>query len=245
MFSFFSKRSALPVGELLTADMHAHLIPGIDDGAPDLEISLKLIEGLMQAGYQKLIATPHIMSDLYPNTPEKIAAAFGPLKQELEKRSWKVSLEYAAEYLVDEHFESLVEEGKLLTFGNSYVLIETMFMASPPNLETIIFNMQTKGYRPVLAHPERYKYITEKFSRLERLRDMGSLLQVNLLSLAGYYGKTEKQTAQKMLAEGWVDFLGTDTHHERHLLNVQKFTVDRKTQKYLENTSFLNWALKA
>src|SRR5690606_38588595 len=237
MFSIFNKKVSFRVGELLQADMHSHILPGIDDGAPDVESSLELVRGLLALGYKKLIATPHIISDIHPNTPETIRAAYDQLEAALKANQIDVPVSYAAEYMLDENFLQLVSENKLLCIHDQIVLIETMFMDSPPNLEHILFQMQTHGYQPLLAHPERYHYLDKNFARLDPFRDRNCLLQCNALSFVGYYGKREQEMALRMLDAGIIDYIGSDMHHNRHLKNMQLFTVPAKVAKQLEALS--------
>src|SRR5690606_18522682 len=143
MFSIFNKKENFKIGEILQVDMHSHILPGIDDGAQNVEESLALIDGLINLGFKKLIATPHIISDIHPNTPETIETAYQVLQDELNKRGYTIPVSYAAEYMLDENFLPLIETGSLLTFGDRIVLIETMFMDAPPNLENILFQLQT------------------------------------------------------------------------------------------------------
>jgi len=241
MLSIFKSATLnFPIAEILRVDMHAHLLPGIDDGAPNVETSLTLIKGLKALGYERFIATPHIISDLHPNTPETIAAAANTLQAFLDTKDFKVQISYAAEYMVDEAFEGLMANGPLLTLADDLVLVETMMMAEPPNFSTALFDMQTAGYKPVVAHPERYHFVHQKPGKAERMKDRGALLQINALSLTGYYGKHEKHTAIQLLEAGLVDFIGTDLHHERHLKALTNFTVDRKVAELLEKFPFKN-----
>lgn len=243
MFSIFNKKVSFPIGELLQADMHSHILPGIDDGAPDIEASLHLVRGLMGLGYKRLVATPHIISDIHPNTPETIEAAFQQLSAALAENQIDIPVSYAAEYMLDENFLNMLGEGELLCIREQIVLIETMFMDTPPNLEHILFQMQTHGYQPLLAHPERYHYLDKSFSRLNPFLDRNCLLQCNALSFVGYYGKREQEMALRMLDAGIIDYIGSDMHHNRHLKNMQLFTVPAKVAKQLEALNYKNLEL--
>ncbi len=243
MFSIFNKKVSFSIGELLQADMHSHILPGIDDGAPDIEASLHLVRGLMGLGYKRLVATPHIISDIHPNTPETIEAAFQQLSAALAENQIDIPVSYAAEYMLDENFLNMLGEGELLCIREQIVLIETMFMDTPPNLEHILFQMQTHGYQPLLAHPERYHYLDKSFSRLNPFLDRNCLLQCNALSFVGYYGKREQEMALRMLDAGIIDYIGSDMHHNRHLKNMQLFTVPAKVAKQLEALNYKNLEL--
>ena len=214
----------------LGADMHSHLLPGLDDGAETLAHSLDLLRALRDLGFRKLIITPHIMGDFYKNTPEGIRAALHLLREAAAGAGLgDVELNCAAEYYLDEFFGRKLADGtEMLTFGadKRYLLFETSYMNEPLNLYEIIFALKAQGYTPVLAHPERYTYLYGRFAEIEKLRrDHGVLLQVNLNSLAGYYSPAAKKVAEKLVDGGLVDFVGTDTHHLRHTDTLLRRTL--------------------
>lgn len=205
----------------LGADMHSHLLPGLDDGAETVAHSLDLLRSLRDLGFRKLVMTPHIMGDFYKNTPEGIRDALALLRTEADRAGLgDVVLDCAAEYYLDEFLGRKLADGtEMLTFGGAerYLLFETSYMNEPLNLYDIIFEMKSQGYRPVLAHPERYTYLYGRFAEIEKMRrDYGVLLQVNLNSLSGYYSPAARKVAEQLVDAGLVDFAGTDTHHLRH-----------------------------
>jgi tyrosine-protein phosphatase YwqE len=207
---------ALPT-QILTTDIHSHLLAGIDDGAKTLEDSLALILKLKEAGYKRFVTTPHIMSDFYKNTPEIIREKLAELRQYLQENQVDIEIEAAAEYYADEWFMHKILKGdELLTFGNNYILIETGFQDKPRYLKQAIFDLQTSGYKPIFAHPERYQYLYNDFKTLEELYELGVLLQINLNSLSGYYGKAAQAFAEQMISKGMVHWVGSDCHHHRH-----------------------------
>lgn len=220
--------------------MHSHLIPGIDDGAPDLGTSINLIRDLHELGFKSLITTPHVMSDLYPNTPDIIRSGLEQVRKALVQEDIDMPIHAAGEYLLDEGFATKLMAGDLLTLKGQYVLVEMSFIAATPNLDQLLFDMQTKGYRPVMAHPERYPYLQGDLKRYERLKDQGCLLQMNLLSLLGYYGKDVRQIAVNLMKAGFYDLAGTDLHHERHRMALQALVADHKAAKLLENYKWKN-----
>ena len=236
MHIFFNK-SNFAFGSFLEMDMHSHILPGIDDGAPDVESSLLLIDGLIQSGYQRLIATPHIMSDHYPNTHETIHNALATLRKALKDNGYTIPVDAAAEYIIDDNFQQLLEKEDLLTFGDNYLLIETFFQNIPANFNELLFQMQIKNYRVILAHPERYHYINESLVFLEELKEKGVYLQANALSFTGYYGKREKDLAERMLDAGLIDFIGTDVHHPRHLKALVENSLSKRLIRQLEHFS--------
>lgn len=214
--NIFSKKEKVNL-EPLCCDMHSHLIPGIDDGAKDLEQSIEIIRAFKELGYKKIITTPHIMSDYYKNTPDIILNGLEKVKNELTKNQIEIEVEAAAEYYLDENFEEKIKTKKLLSFGKNYVLFELSMFSEPPNLANVIFELQVAGYTPVLAHPERYPYWHKSINKYDELRSKGILLQLNLLSLTGAYSAEVKKTAQKLISNQWIDFCGSDAHNKFHL----------------------------
>ncbi len=210
-FRHKQKNNSFNYTDFYSTDLHSHLIPGIDDGSPDFEESLKIIAALGNMGIKKIITTPHI-SMLYPNTPEKIYDIFTKLQQEVAAKNIEISLEVAAEYMIDENFVEILKNEKLMTFGDNYVLIELSSYSPFPILSDLIFEMQTKGYNIVLAHPERYLYWQYEFSGLEKLKDRELLFQLNMLSLTKIYSPDVHKLAVRLIKEGMIDFVGSDTH---------------------------------
>lgn len=219
MFSIFKKKySETPDLSGIGTDMHSHLLPGIDDGSPDVDVSESLIDGLKELGYRNFICTPHIMWDLYRNTPDTIQQAANNLHEHLSGKDKLVPFRPAAEYYMDEHFADLLEKkAPLLTIKDNWVLVEFSFVSPPINRSENFFQLQINGYRPILAHPERYNYLAGQREVFQELKDAGCLLQVNLLSFTGYYGKTAQELAEYLLKMNMIDLLGTDLHHHRHL----------------------------
>jgi tyrosine-protein phosphatase YwqE len=213
------KATLFPFG----TDMHSHILPGIDDGAKDVDGSIRLIEGFHGLGYKKSIATPHIYAELYPNDPATIGSAHQKLAVAMEQRGCDFPVRYAAEYFLDDSFRNLVlNRHPLLTIHENWVLVETSFVQAPMDFDQRLFDLQVAGYKPVLAHPERYPYWHGNKNLYHGLRDRGVLFQVNLLSLAGYYGKPVAEAAKFLVTEKLVDLVGTDAHHERHLSALQR-----------------------
>ena len=217
-FIFHKKKNEGTDLSALGCDLHSHLIPGIDDGVQQMDDALKMIRGLVDLGYQKIITTPHILWDVYPNTPDIIRAGHQEVVAEIGRKEIPVRFFAAAEYLMDEHFEALLDEGQpLLTLKDEMVLVELSFAVAAINIMEILFKIQIRGYQPVLAHPERYLYFGANKGWYDQIRETGCLFQLNLLSLGGYYGKSSRELAQWLIKKKYVDFLGTDLHHERHL----------------------------
>ncbi len=201
----------------LGTDMHSHFVPGVDDGAQTVEDSINLIREMQDLGYKNIVTTPHIKYDHYPNTPHTILTALQQLHTALQEQNIDIPVKAAAEYYIDDYFTRLLESGEqLLTVTGNELLVEISFMFEPIGLNEIFFNIQTAGYKPILAHPERYSYYHAKPEMYKQFKQRGCYLQLNVIALAGYYGKTVKQAAEYMLKEGLYDYCGTDMHHLKH-----------------------------
>lgn len=242
MISIFKKKYFLK--DLLEGyiDIHNHLLPGIDDGAAQVEDSLEMIEKFEELGVHDFIATPHIMNDYYPNTPETVGEALDRLKEALNSRGkTSIQIKAAAEYMMDHSFMDLLEKGDLLCLHGNYLLVEMSYFQQPINLHEILFNLQTKNYKPVLAHPERYAYFhTKKLEKYTDLKERGCLFQMNLLSLIGHYGSHIQSAALNLLDHQMIDFIGTDTHQLRHLNKLSEAKIPEKrfhqVKPVIENT---------
>lgn len=237
MFSFFQRKNIVSDLNWLGVDIHSHLLPGIDDGAADMERSVKYIHALQELGFEKLICTPHIFSDLYPNHPGTIFPVLDQVVQEIRKSGFSVKLDAAAEYMADSTFNA--HKG-LMTLPGNHILIEMSYLAETPNIDQIIFDLQVEGYQVVLAHPERYFFYYKNPGRYQQFKDKGCLLQLNLLSVTGYYGKGVKVVAEQLLKAGLYDCAGTDMHHEKHLAVLDKTVKSGKMYDLIGNYNFMN-----
>jgi protein-tyrosine phosphatase len=214
--------------------MHSHLLPGLDDGVKTSDEAVGLIRSLHELGYRKLITTPHVMSDVFRNTNEGILAALSDLKAHVTKAGVDIQLEAAAEYYLDENLIHLLQSNHpLLKIGKNYLLFETNFLNEPLNLKEFIFLATSKGYQPVLAHPERYLYLQSDMAKARDLVDRGVLLQVNMTSLSGYYSKPAQRMASMLIDAGLVHLLGTDCHHSGHANILREMRANRYLQKAL------------
>ena len=240
--NIFNKESKLPPIELsiLGTDFHSHLIPGIDDGAPNMDASITMIKRFKELGYSKIITTPHVMCDFYKNTPEIILKGLDNVRNELSKQNINIEIEAAAEYNLDDGLEKLINKKEVLTFGDNYVLFELPFLSEPRNLQEIIFNFQTSGYKPVLAHPERYSYWHDNFEIYEELQAKGVLLQLNLLSLTGHYSPQVKKIAEKLVEANLIDGVGTDCHRIEHLMTIENSLTNKYIHQLADKENLLN-----
>lgn len=208
-------------------DIHSHLLPGIDDGAKNIGDSLSLIQELQKIGFEQFITTPHIMTSVWDNTRSSINDSLEITRNELKNKNVNVKINAAAEYLIDTNFITLFKTEQLLTLKENYVLVEISYFNPPLQLFEILFELQIAGYKPILAHPERYSYYHNNFSEYKKLKKSGCLFQLNLLSTIGYYGKSVAETATKLLNLGMIDFVGSDVHHENHILGFSKKIISK------------------
>ena len=250
MFKLFGKSKEVSSSKidysLLKCDMHSHLLPGIDDGSPDLATSLKLIKGMQELGFTKLITTPHIMWDIYKNTPEIISEKLALVQEAMKANGFTIELKAAAEYFLDEHTEQLMSKNEpLLTLNGKMVLVEFSLAFPSHSLKDILFQMQMQGYQPVIAHPERYIYLEKEKSFYDELKDIGCLFQLNLLSLGSHYGRTVNELSQYLLKKDYYDLVGTDLHHARHLEALQNPAIGNPVRKLIESGRIRNLELAA
>ena len=235
----FGKRRVEPFN--LTTDIHSHIIPGIDDGSQELETSLTILKGLKALGIEKIWLTPHVKENIYPNTFESVSAAFEKFKDKVSEAGIDMEMEAAAEYYIGPRFLKLLESGeRLLTMKDQFILVEVSMGQEPLFVFDTLFSIEEKGYTPILAHPERYKYYHGRKDIYDKLKKHGCMFQMNLFSVAGYYGKDVKSIAMELLKDGYYDFTATDIHNVRHL----EILNDRNVRKILNEYNFKNDILK-
>jgi tyrosine-protein phosphatase YwqE len=198
-------------------DIHSHLLPGIDDGAKNIEESQFLISELRKIGVSKFITTPHIFSGVWDNTKENILSNYNATKLLFSENKTEIKLNVAAEYLLNDHLVTLLNRNEILTLKDNYVLVEMSYINPPIQLYDIIFNIQIAGYIPILAHPERYAFYHKSTDEYKKLKKSGCLFQLNLLSTVGYYGSEVMKTANLLLTSGMIDYVGSDVHHKQHI----------------------------
>lgn len=233
LFDWFGKKSNADDADLpaITADMHSHFLPGIDDGSKDLEESVTMIGLFAGMGFKTLVTTPHVLTGFYDNTPAIVNGKLEEVRKAVADRGIDIRLFAAAEYFCDEHFTAKVADNEeLLSFGtNKYVLIETGFLNEPVNMVDIFSQLRLQGYSPILAHPERYTYFNTNFQKCVKHFQAGALFQINALSLAGYYDKPAQKMAEWLIDQGMVHFVGSDCHKPKH---AELYRQVRSTKYY-------------
>ena len=235
MFDLFRKKPILadliPEGFV---DIHSHILPGIDDGAKDIEESISLISQMKEMGFSKIIGTPHTYQGLYNNTNESIKGSFDLLKKNLKE---DIEIDYASEYMIDGSLLKRIEERSLLALKDNYVLVEMSFISAPNDLYEILFQLKLNNYIPVLAHPERYGFLFNNFEEYSKLKKVGCKFQLNLLSVTGYYGKEVVKITDKLLKNSMINFVGSDIHSQKHINSIKeevKILEIEKLQKVIE-----------
>ena len=213
LFGLIGKKMSLLSSGVLkgASDRHSHILYGVDDGVKTLEEALAILKFEEAAGISEVWCTPHVMEDV-PNTTDALKARF-----ELLKSSYNgpIALRLAAEYMLDNLFEERLETHDLLTMEDDHVLVEASTIAAPYDFKGTLGRIMSEGYRPLLAHPERYRYLTEK--DYETFNEMGVAFQLNLASLTGYYGESTARKAEWILKKGWYKTAGSDCHRFRSI----------------------------
>ncbi len=226
MFSIFNKTYNQKLFNGLI-DFHNHILPGIDDGSKSADESLKMLDVYEALGIEKVFASPHIYKDLYPNTAEEINDSFESFSK--ASKNHKVNLlGYLAEYMIDEYFINEIEKKKkfLTCFGN-HVLVEMPFFGEIKVLNKVLFLLQTEGYYPILAHPERYTFI-QSVDDIKKIKRTGVKMQLNALSLIGFYSKESENKAKLFLKNRLYDSVCTDAHNVRQLKKLQEIKLNKK-----------------
>lgn len=239
------KQKTLSAVPALWVDVHSHLIPAIDDGARDIEESIALLNALEAQGYKKVITTPHIMLDTYCNTPTSIKEGVAVLVARAKEAGIKLEIEAAAEYYLDSGFLTQLCAKDVLLVGGEYLLFETSYMAKPLQFDEMVYEIIAAGYKPLLAHPERYRYIQDLKTEYMALKEKGIYFQVNLNSFGGHYGEEAKIKANFLNKQGMIDFLGSDVHHKKQVETLAKIKTKKIYKRLFENNSLLNNTLMA
>lgn len=229
----------------IKTDIHSHLLPGLDDGARNMEQTLLMLEGMQQAGFEHLYFSPHVSASRYPNTKSAIESRFREVKDACREKGIALELGLCAEYYIDREFMEMAESGEpLLTLPGNHILVETSMMQEPLYLSDALFSLQNKGYTPILAHPERYPYYEENSDILLKLHHSGCLFQANLFSFCGHYGKSARKKAESLLKGGLIDFIGTDLHHPAQLALLTDRSVRKAAGKMNVKNDMFNEPMK-
>lgn len=232
------KKTDTKVPDFYTTDLHSHLIPGIDDGSKSMEQSIEMVKSLKNLGFKKLITTPHIMSHRFPNDRDIILNGLEDLQKELQTQNIDMPIQAASEYYYDEHFIELIRKKKLLTFGDNHVLFEFSYTTPVFGVEQTIYELLKGGYKPILAHPERYVYFASSPEKYHKLKEAGLLFQLNVNSTNDFYGKKTRLASKYLVDNGLIDFVGSDTHRPNYVEALEK-SLNSKIFKNIEEKNLI------
>lgn len=234
MLSFFRNKN-IETKLFFHTDIHSHVCPGIDDGAANIETAVNLVNEMAQLGINRMIVTPHVTDETFPNTPEIIFTAYTQLTDAVKTAEIDMQFSHSAEYRIDDLFFYLLEKNQITPLPNNFILLENSWYQEHFNFETILFHLQNDyNLRPILAHPERYIYYHKSPNRYKTLHQNGLLFQINILSLTGHYGKAYKQIAEWLLENNLIDFIGSDLHRLYHIEAIKKYINTKDYRKLLE-----------
>jgi protein-tyrosine phosphatase len=249
MFGLFKKKEETSVQidwSRIGLDFHSHLIPAVDDGSSCIEETIEILEYKKSIGYQFIYTSPHIMGEGFKNTKSGLTEHFESLQFDERIRSLNLDLGIIAEYFLDEEFEKLLENDELLTFGNKHILIETSMNYDFPFVKNYIYKLIKKGYNPILAHPERYKYIFSEKNYIdiyESYKDLGCEFQLNLFSLVGLYGEKIKSVAEDLIKNNLYDYVSSDIHKAGQLNLYEELNKSIFLARLIESGNLKNQEL--
>ena len=230
MLNFFGRKKE-PTTLFYNTDVHCHILPGVDHGSQNVEQSLAMLQAELDMGITRVICTSHVTSNTFENTPETLNAAYDELKLAVAEAQLPVEIFVSAEYRIDEYWDEQYAAGAVLPMPGNYLLLENSFQQELLELDEMLFNLRIKRYRPILAHPERYSYYARRRQRYEELHQRGVKFQVNILSLAGYFGSTARENAVWLLKHDFVDMLGSDMHNLDHAAIIKEYLSSREWRK--------------
>lgn len=234
-------------------DIHSHLIPNVDDGAKSPEETIELIKEAREAGITDIILTPHYIINSYEQNAETLILLKDKLQQIINSENIKVNLHIGMEVYITDNLVEILKQNKILTLaGSKYLLMELPLNTNVQYLDMVIFKLIENNIIPIIAHPERYKFVQEDPSKVRELIESGCLIQSNIGSILGIYGKKAKKTIKYLLKNDLINFIATDTHRkntiyplfEKGIKKIEKITGKEKAeeltnlnvQKILNNT---------
>ncbi len=197
------------------ADLHSHLVPGVDDGARSLEDTLESVDRMVEQGIRRILTTPHLRGSLsldgvrLEERLSQVTEAFNVAAEAVAKRHPDVEFRRGHEVMLDVPDVSF-DDPRTRLGGSSFVLIEWPRLRLPPGTTKVLHRIANEGYRPIVAHPERY--IGMDLALAEQWRVVGAYLQVNYGSVVGRYGGEARDFAFRLLRRGWVDYFSSDFH---------------------------------
>ena len=212
-------------------DVHSHILPGVDHGSQSIEQSLEMLRAEAEMGISRVILTSHVTAITFENTRETLTDAFLKLKDAVTDEGLDMELYLSAEYRMDEYYDKEYAADHLLPMPGNHVLLENSFQQELMNLDELLFDMQVKGYRTILAHPERYPYYSRRHKRYEQLHNAGARFQVNILSFTGYFGEEARESALWLVKNHLIDYLGSDMHNIKHAHIIMDYINSKEWRK--------------
>lgn len=231
MFNIFKKKPQSDAKLFYHTDMHCHILPGVDHGSQSVEESLDMLRAEIDMGITHVICTSHVTAETFENTPETLTAAYEELKKAVEEEGLPVKIYASAEYRIDEYWTKEYEAGHLLPMPGKHILLENSFVQELIGIDNMMFELQVKGYRPILAHPERYRYYYDRKDRYKALHSASVKFQVNILSLAGYFGNSARDISMWLIQNNLCDMLGSDMHSMDHARVIKDYIGSREWRK--------------
>lgn len=231
MFGKLFKRSKEQVKLFYNTDVHCHILPGVDHGSQSMEQSLEMLRAEAEMGINRVILTSHVTAITFENTRETLTDAFMKLKDAVTDEGMDMELFLSAEYRMDEYFDKEYAADHLIPMPGNHILLENSFQQELMNLDDLLFDMQVKGYRTILAHPERYAYYSRRRKRYEQLHNAGARFQVNILSFTGYFGEEARDSALWFAHNGMIDYLGSDMHNVKHAHIIMDYINSKEWKK--------------
>ena len=220
-------------------DIHSHILNNIDDGSKSITESINMLKGLYENGVTDVILTPHyVMDSFYQNSIETKEKLFNNLKEEIKKNNIPINIYLGNEIYIDKDIKDKINKEALPLNNSNYILLEFPMNGIYNNSYGIISGLIERGYKVILAHPERYLTVKEDIKVLDEYKEMGVLFQSNIGSYFGDYGKTAKKTFKKLLKMKYISFVGTDSHSQNYnFKNIEKFK--KKLSKVVDK-NYLN-----
>jgi len=212
-------------------DVHCHILPGVDHGSQSVEQSLDMLQEEINMGIHRVVCTSHVTALTFENTQGSLTDAFNTLTQAVKDAGMDMELFLSAEYRMDEYFNKEYEAGHLIPMPGKRVLLENSFQQELMQLDELLFDMQVKGYKTILAHPERYSYYGRRRTRYTQLHNAGAKFQVNILSFTGYFGEEARDIAMWLAKNEMIDYLGSDMHNVKHAHIIQEYLNSKEWRK--------------
>ena len=231
MFGKLFRRNKEQVKLFYNTDVHSHILPGVDHGSQSLEQSLEMLRAEAEMGVKRVILTSHVTAITFENTRETLTDAFLKLKDAVTDEGLDMELFLSAEYRMDEYFDKEYAADHLIPMPGNHILLENSFQQELMNLDELMFDLQVKGYRTILAHPERYPYYSRRHKRYEQLHNAGARFQVNILSFTGYFGEEARDSALWLAKNGYIDYLGSDMHNVKHAHIIMHYLNSKEWKK--------------